>query len=77
MLALGLLNDPWLVIMDEPTNHLDLVSIECLESALADCRSALLLVSHDRRFLRALTRTRWEISQEVGGDHVLSIVHGG
>jgi ATPase subunit of ABC transporter with duplicated ATPase domains len=76
MLALGLLNDPWLVIMDEPTNHLDLASIECLESALADCRSALLLVSHDRRFLRALTHTRWEISQGVGGDHVLSIVHG-
>ena len=73
MLALGLLKEPWLVIMDEPTNHLDLVSIECLESALADCRSALLLISHDRRFLQVLTKTSWEISRQPGGDCVLDI----
>jgi ATPase subunit of ABC transporter with duplicated ATPase domains len=50
--------------MDEPTNHLDLPSIECLERALADCPAALLLVSHDVRFLRRLTRTRWDISAD-------------
>ena len=48
-LALGMARRPHLIIMDEPTNHLDLPSIECLEDALADCRSALLLVSHDQR----------------------------
>lgn len=77
MLALGLLKEPWLVIMDEPTNHLDLVSIECLESALADCRSALLLISHDRRFLQALTQTRWEISRQPDGNCVLDNDHAG
>lgn len=77
MLALGLLKEPWLMIMDEPTNHLDLVSIECLEGALSDCQCALLLISHDRQFLKALTQIRWEISQQSGGDCVLDIVHAG
>lgn len=63
LLALGLLHEPWLVMMDEPTNHMDLPSIECLESALADCRCALLLVSHDRFFLDRLTSVRWNISK--------------
>jgi len=60
--------------MDEPTNHLDLVSIECLESALADCRCALLLVSHDREFLGSLTQINWEISPGTK-DHVLNVVY--
>jgi ATPase subunit of ABC transporter with duplicated ATPase domains len=72
MLALGLLKEPWLMMMDEPTNHLDLISIECLESALADCRCALLLISHDRKFLEALTQTHWEISK-MENDYALNI----
>ena len=62
LLALGMTRRPHLIIMDEPTNHLDLPSIECLETALADCPCGLLLVSHDRRFLRRLTHTRWRIA---------------
>jgi macrolide transport system ATP-binding/permease protein len=62
MLAVGMTRKPHLVIMDEPTNHLDLPSISCLESALSDCLCALLLVSHDLRFLRKLCRTCWEIT---------------
>ena len=61
-LSMGIANVPHLIIMDEPTNHLDLPSIECLEEALDDCPCGLLLVSHDRRFLKRLTRTRWHIS---------------
>jgi len=61
MLALGMAHQPHLIIMDEPTNHLDLPSIECLESALGSSHAALLLVSHDLRFLRRLTRWRWDI----------------
>jgi ATPase subunit of ABC transporter with duplicated ATPase domains len=61
LLALGMVHDPCLIIMDEPTNHMDLPSIEALERALSECPSALLLVSHDERFLSALTKTRWRI----------------
>ncbi|MCA9291368.1 MAG: ABC-F family ATP-binding cassette domain-containing protein [Phycisphaerales bacterium] len=60
-LALGLARRPHLIIMDEPTNHLDLPSIECLEHALAACTCALVLVSHDDRFLDALTRRTWRV----------------
>ncbi|NLG44138.1 MAG: ABC-F family ATP-binding cassette domain-containing protein [Phycisphaerae bacterium] len=75
LLAMGMALQPHLIIMDEPTNHLDLPSIECLEAALADCPAALLLVSHDRRFLERLTRIRWHIVREerdscVEGLHV-------
>jgi ATPase subunit of ABC transporter with duplicated ATPase domains len=65
LLALGMRRAPWLVALDEPTNHLDLPSIECLERALAECPCALLLVSHDRRFLEALATREWRI--EAGG----------
>ena len=63
LLATGIAQTPHLIVMDEPTNHLDLASIECLEAALADCPCGLLLVSHDRRFLKRLTRRRWDIGQ--------------
>jgi ATPase subunit of ABC transporter with duplicated ATPase domains len=61
LLALGIATGPHLIIMDEPTNHLDLPSIECLEQALSDCPCALLLASHDRRFLDNLTTINWQI----------------
>jgi ATPase subunit of ABC transporter with duplicated ATPase domains len=59
-LALGLLKKPSIVVMDEPTNHLDIVSIEALEEALRAYDGALLLVSHDMRFLNAVTDEIWE-----------------
>ncbi|WP_139653008.1 ATP-binding cassette domain-containing protein [Raoultibacter phocaeensis] len=59
MLAMGLLERTHLVVMDEPTNHLDLPSIEALQDVLAQCPCALILVSHDERFLAALTDTAW------------------
>jgi ATPase subunit of ABC transporter with duplicated ATPase domains len=59
-LALGLLKKPSIVVMDEPTNHLDIVSIEALEEALRAYDGALLLVSHDTRFLNAVTDEIWE-----------------
>lgn len=59
-LARALAPDPDILMLDEPTNHLDLPAIEWLESELAACRSALVLISHDRRFLENLTRkTLW------------------
>ncbi len=52
--------EPDILLLDEPTNHLDLPAIEWLESELASLRSAIVLISHDRRFLTNLTRaTVW------------------
>lgn len=52
--------EPDLLFLDEPTNHLDLPAIEWLEGALARIKSGLVLISHDRRFLEALSRgTLW------------------
>ena len=56
-LARTLAPEPDILLLDEPTNHLDLPAIEWLEAALARLRSAIVLVSHDRRFLANLSRT--------------------
>src|ERR1043165_9640705 len=59
-LARVLAPEPDILLLDEPTNHLDLPTIEWLESELAASRSALVLISHDRRFLEKLSRaTVW------------------
>jgi ABC transport system ATP-binding/permease protein len=51
---------PDILLLDEPTNHLDLPAIEWLEAALQGLRSALVIISHDRRFLSNLSRaTVW------------------
>lgn len=51
---------PGLMLLDEPTNHLDIQAIGWLEEELRQTRSAFVLISHDRAFLRALTRaTLW------------------
>jgi ATP-binding cassette subfamily F protein 3 len=52
-----LASQPDILILDEPTNHLDIAAVEWLEHYLRDYKGAVLLVSHDRRFLnRAVTR---------------------
>ena len=51
---------PELMLLDEPTNHLDIAAIEWLETQLLETRAAFVLISHDRAFLRRLTRaTLW------------------
>ena len=56
-LAHVLAADPEILLLDEPTNHLDLPVIEWLEDHLLNSRAALVIVSHDRRFLEKLSRT--------------------
>ncbi len=56
-LARALAARPDVLLLDEPTNHLDLPTIEWLEKTLASLRCALLLISHDRRFLETLSET--------------------
>ena len=52
--------EPDILLLDEPTNHLDLPAIEWLEQSLRQLRSALVLISHDRRFLSNLSKqTLW------------------
>lgn len=52
--------EPDILMLDEPTNHLDLPTIEWLEGELQQTRSALVLISHDRRFLEKVsTATVW------------------
>jgi ATP-binding cassette subfamily F protein uup len=59
-LVRALAPQPDVLLLDEPTNHLDLPTILWLEETLAGLRSALVLISHDRRFLQDLTReTVW------------------
>lgn len=61
-LAKILLKRPDLILLDEPTNHLDIESIQWLEDFLIDYPGAILLVSHDRRFLDSVTNRTIEIS---------------
>src|SRR5882757_5599043 len=59
-LARVLAPSPDILLLDEPTNHLDLTTIEWLDSELDSRRGALVIISHDRRFLSNLSRsTAW------------------
>ncbi len=59
-LARAMAPAPDILLLDEPTNHLDLPVIEWLETELKEMRSAMILISHDRRFLENLSRgTVW------------------
>ena len=59
-LAKAMAGQPEVLLLDEPTNHLDLPAIEWLEGALRQINSALVLVSHDRRFLSNMAnQTVW------------------
>ncbi|MCU0900144.1 MAG: ATP-binding cassette domain-containing protein [Cypionkella sp.] len=65
-LAKLLAEAPELMLLDEPTNHLDIQAIEWLEAELTGTRTAFVLISHDRAFLRALTKaTLWIDRGEV------------
>jgi ABC transport system ATP-binding/permease protein len=59
-IARALVARPEVLLLDEPTNHLDLPTVEWLEGELQRFRGGLLLISHDRAFLRKLSnRTYW------------------
>ncbi len=57
--------EPDLMLLDEPTNHLDIEAIGWLEEHLSNTRSAFILISHDRAFLKALSRSTFWIDRGV------------
>lgn len=56
-----LLNKPDILLLDEPTNHLDLTAIEWLEEYLKNYKGSILIISHDRFFLDAITNRTMEL----------------
>lgn len=73
MIARGAHAGPHLLVLDEPTNHMDLPATEALEDALAAYPGALLLVSHDARFIERLADVIWEVRPLADGDSMLKI----
>jgi ATP-binding cassette subfamily F protein 3 len=71
-LAKLLLTQPDVLLLDEPTNHLDIESIQWLEQFLATRANAVLLVSHDRAFIDAITTRTIEISLGKIADYRVS-----
>ncbi|MFQ5731965.1 MAG: ABC-F family ATP-binding cassette domain-containing protein [Planctomycetaceae bacterium] len=61
LLARLLLRAPDVMLLDEPTNHLDIAATEWLEKYLSECRTAVVLVSHDRYFLDRVTNRIFEL----------------
>jgi ATP-binding cassette, subfamily F, member 3 len=64
MLAKLLLEKPSLLMLDEPTNHLDLPSIEWVENYLRNYDGAVVIVSHDRRFLDNVVTKTVDVTQQ-------------
>ncbi len=64
VMAQMLYDPPNFLVLDEPTNHLDLMTKEMLIKALADYEGAMLFVSHDRRFLAALSNRVLEVTAD-------------
>lgn len=62
-----------LLLLDEPTNHLDIPSQEILQEVLADFPGTILLVSHDRYLINALSSQIWEI---LPGEQALQVFEG-
>ncbi|MBC7485572.1 MAG: ABC-F family ATP-binding cassette domain-containing protein [Cytophagaceae bacterium] len=61
-LAKILLQDPDLILLDEPTNHLDIESIQWLEDFLLNSAKAVMVISHDRAFVDAITNRTIEVT---------------
>jgi ATP-binding cassette subfamily F protein uup len=65
VLARALLVPPDILLLDEPTNHFDLPAIEWLEEELLGLRCAMVIISHDRAFLRRVTDKTWWIDRTI------------
>lgn len=73
MIVALLLQKPDILLLDEPTNYMDLSTILALESFLQTFRGTLLVISHDREFLRRVTRQTLEVEQGKAIHSTLSL----
>ena len=73
-LAMMVLRRANFLLLDEPTNHLDIESVEALEDALMEYEGTILLVSHDRAMLEALTSRVWVLHERHITDFAGSFV---
>ncbi len=62
-LAQALVSEPDILLLDEPTNHLDIPAIRWLEEQLRDYKGAIILITHDRRFLQNVANTIAELDR--------------
>ncbi|HEV7455882.1 MAG TPA: ABC-F family ATP-binding cassette domain-containing protein [Roseococcus sp.] len=69
VMARMLFDPPNFIVLDEPTNHLDMATKEMLIAALANYEGTMLFVSHDRRFLAALSNRVLEVTPEGVHDY--------
>ena len=81
VLALMLYDPPNLLVLDEPTNHLDMATKDMLVTALANFEGTMIFVSHDRRFLAALSNRVLELGNGTprvyGGGYVEYVAQSG
>ena len=70
MISKLMLSGASVLLLDQPTNHLDIRSIEALQDVLGDCACALVLVSHDERFLDALENVAVVVEDEPNDYHL-------
>lgn len=64
VLACLLAENPNFLVLDEPTNHLDMASREILLQAIKDFPGTVMIVSHDRYFLREITTKVFELDKQ-------------
>jgi ATP-binding cassette, subfamily F, member 3 len=74
-LAKILLQDPDLILLDEPTNHLDIESIQWLEDFLMNNAKAVIVISHDRAFVDAITNRTIEVTMGRIYDYKVNYTH--
>ena len=74
-LAKILLQEPDLILLDEPTNHLDIESIQWLEDFLMNSAKAVIVISHDRAFIDAITNRTIEVTMGRMYDYKVNYTH--
>ena len=74
-LAKLLLKDPDVLLLDEPTNHLDIESIQWLEEFIKTSSKAVVLISHDRKFVDSITTRTIEVTMGRIYDYKASYSH--